>query len=264
MTNSEIRKAALAALKGKWWSFAGLTFVYMLVSSIIAGMVYMGRSILTIGIQQGNYSTGTIILYIVLLVASIAVYPMNYGFYVAHLASAREDELADPALLFVGYKRFWFFVGFQILMNIIIGFGFMILIVPGVIMALAYALWAFVAHDHPELSITELLERSRLLMQGHKGDLFLLWLNFIFWIILSLCTLGIALFFVIPYIYMATYFFYENIRYELDDEPLPDEVRTDNPFTLTPETMPAEAENEVSTEEIIAQGTGNDIPPEEI
>lgn len=222
MNNSEIKKAARASLKGKWWSFAGLTFVMLLVTSLMGMLAVSFRMILEGSFMPGGITLKTItivVLSILYTVASLSVLPIQYGFYYAHLASAREDDLADPAHLFAGYQRFWFILGLTILVQLIISFGFMILIVPGVIMALAYAMWPFIAHDHPELSIKEVLERSRVLMQGHKGELLLLILSFLGWILLCILTLGIALFFVTPYIYMSLYHFYENIRYELDDMP---------------------------------------------
>lgn len=224
MNNSEIKKAARASLKGKWWSFAGLTFVMLLVTSLVGMFGSSFKMILQSSLMPGGFTLKTItfvVLTILYTAISLSILPIQYGFYIAHLASAREDDLADPAYLFIGYRRFWFILGLTILVQIIVSFGFMMLIIPGVIMALAYAMWPFIAHDHPELSIKEVLERSRVLMQGHKGELMLLILSFLGWILLCIPTLGLGLFFVIPYIYMSLYHFYEDIRYELDEEPVP-------------------------------------------
>ena len=223
MKISEIKKAARASLKGKWWSFAGLTFVMLLVTSLIGMYASSFKMIMQGSLMPGGFTLKTItfvVLTILYTAASLAMLPIEYGFYSAHLASAREDDLADPALLFAGYRRFWFILGLTILVQIIVSFGFMMLIVPGIVMTLAYSMWPFIVHDHPELSIKEVLERSRVLMQGHKTDLFLLFLSFIGWLLLCIPTLGLGLFFVIPYMYMSLYHFYEDIRYELDEEPV--------------------------------------------
>ena len=46
MKISEIKKAARASLKDKWWSFAGLTFVMLLVTSLIGIFASSFRMIL--------------------------------------------------------------------------------------------------------------------------------------------------------------------------------------------------------------------------
>ncbi len=219
MNITDIKRAAKTSLKGKWWSFAGITLIYLLVSGLLTGGFYLVQSTLLQGVQKGHYSPGYAIVYIVFLCLSLCALPLGYGYYKAHIESAREDDVADPALLFAGYKRFWFLLGLVLLMNIIISFGTMLLIVPGIILSLAYAMWPFIVNDHPEFSIKEVLEYSRIMMMGYKADLFVMFLSFLGWILLSFLTFGIGLFFVIPYIYMSTYHFYEKIRYEVDERP---------------------------------------------
>ena len=251
MKISEIKKAARASLKGKWWSFAGLTFVMLLVTSLIGIFASSFRMILQGSLMPGGFTLKTItfvLLSILYTAASLAMLPMQYGFYYAHLASAREDDLADPAHLFAGYRRFWFILGLAILVQIIVSFGFMMLIIPGIVIALAYSMWPFIAHDHPELSIKEVLERSRVLMQGHKGELFTLYLSFIGWFLLCIPTLGLGLFFLIPYIYMSQYHFYESIRYELDEEPDIESVAIEKETILTDNDPYAGEEKEPNTQ----------------
>ncbi|MBO7445457.1 MAG: DUF975 family protein [Bacteroidales bacterium] len=251
MKISEIKKAARASLKDKWWSFAGLTFIMLLFSSIIGMIAYPSRMILQSSMMPGGLSLKTItlvVLAILYTVISFSIIPVQYGFYYAHLASAREDDLADPAHLFAGYRRFWFILGLAILVQIIVSFGFMMLIIPGIVMALAYSMWPFIAHDHPELTIKEVLERSRVLMQGHKGELFTLYLSFIGWFLLCIPTLGLGLFFLIPYIYMSQYHFYESIRYELDEEPEIEPVATEKETILTDNDPHAGEEKEPNTQ----------------
>ncbi|MCR4965666.1 MAG: DUF975 family protein [Bacteroidales bacterium] len=251
MTIFDLKKMARTSLSGKWWSFIGLTFLYFLFTGLISGLVSLIRLDFTSFISAGFIESGTIpqLIFIALIVPlSLITIPVEYGFYHAHITSARENEPAEPADLFAGFKRFWFVVALILIKNIIIYFGLMLFIIPGIIIALAYAMWPFILRDHPELSIKEVLERSRILMQGHKWELFQLLFSFIGWAILSILTLGIGFFLLIPYVCMSIYHFYETIRYELDPDPSEnmEETEETSPYLSNEDTdneNPAEEED---------------------
>jgi len=50
----------------------------------------------------------------------------------------------------------------------------------------------YIIKDNPELSATEVITKSRKMMDGNKWRAFLLDLSFIGWLLLSLITLGIV------------------------------------------------------------------------
>ena len=58
---------------------------------------------------------------------------------------------------------------------------------------------AFVLMDNPGMPAMEAIRRSKELMQGHKGEYFLLLLSFLGWDILCGFTAGILLIWVAPY-----------------------------------------------------------------
>ena len=59
----------------------------------------------------------------------------------------------------------------------------------------SYRMVPYIIKDNPELSATEVITRSREMMNGNKWRAFLLDLSFIGWILLCVITLGIAAFF---------------------------------------------------------------------
>ncbi|UQS87369.1 DUF975 family protein [Nicoliella spurrieriana] len=69
---------------------------------------------------------------------------------------------------------------------------------------LAYSQSQFIFRDAIDsdspISYNEAITQSRQLMDGHKGQFFLLWWSFFFWYVLSAVTLGLAgIFYVTPY-----------------------------------------------------------------
>ena len=208
---NDLKEQALATLKGKWGSFVGLTFIFMLLMGIATGAtqfgdIFTGSSFRTLAIIM----TGSGFLLTILAI------PLQVGYYIAHLNSSRQDLPAEIGDLFSGYRNFWHVLGTMLLGTLIIVAGCFLLIVPGIIMAFAYAMVPFILHDHPELSVTDTLQMSRVMMTGHKWELFLLYLSFIGWAILCIFTLFIGYLWLEPYMQMTTVKFYEQLRAEFE------------------------------------------------
>lgn len=67
------------------------------------------------------------------------------------------------------------------------------------ILNLLYGQAFYLLHDFPQYSARELLAKSRRMMKGHRGRLFYLYVSFLPLMLLSLCSFGLALLWVIPY-----------------------------------------------------------------
>jgi uncharacterized membrane protein len=52
------------------------------------------------------------------------------------------------------------------------------------------------------------------MMKGHKMDLFLLWLSFIGWMLLSLLSVGLGFLLLMPYMQTTFAHFYEDLKEE--------------------------------------------------
>ena len=84
--------------------------------------------------------------------------------------------------------------------------------IPGIVKSFSYAMTPYILADCPEVSPTEALKISQRMMNGHKGELFMLQLSFIGWHILSSLTFGIlTLFYVGPYLQSTSAEYYKNL-----------------------------------------------------
>lgn len=70
--------------------------------------------------------------------------------------------------------------------------------------------------EHPEMTVLEGFETSRKLMQGNKKRLFVLQLSFIGWQVLGLCSAGVGLLWIGPYIRQTAANFYLDLTGGLD------------------------------------------------
>ena len=100
----------------------------------------------------------------------------------------------------------------MLLMGVYVFLWTLLLIVPGVVKALSYAMTPFILNDKPELSANETIELSMEMMEGRKMDLFLLYLGFLGWALLCILTLCIGFLWLEPYVYAATAAFYEDVK----------------------------------------------------
>ncbi len=198
-TAKEYRAIACGKLKGNWTYAALFMFVYFVVVFMITAL-------------EGVIPAEKLVLNLaVTLIMSCLILPMGYGLYVAFLGLGRGKELQVGELFAHFNKRVWVTLILQVVYTCL---WTLLLIVPGIIKSLSYAMTPFILADNPELSGNGAIEKSMAMMQGNKMKLFLLLLSFIGWLLLSTLTLGIGLFWVGPYMYQSMAAFYEDLKAE--------------------------------------------------
>ena len=94
----------------------------------------------------------------------------------------------------------------------------LLFIIPGIIKSLAYSQMFYIIAEYKDVSVTKAMRISILITKGHKWDLFVMYLSFIGWAILSVFTLGILCFWLYPYMNMT----YINAYHALMKEALED------------------------------------------
>jgi uncharacterized membrane protein len=91
--------------------------------------------------------------------------------------------------------------------------GLFSLFIPTIVKALSYSMADYILACHPNVPATEALKLSMRMTKGHKGKLFVLYLSFIGWQILSGLTIGIlGIFYVNPYMQTTFAGFFVELR----------------------------------------------------
>ena len=89
----------------------------------------------------------------------------------------------------------------------------LLLIVPGIIKALSYAMAPYILMENEYyMSPMDAIKESQRIMEGHKMELFVLMLSFIGWYVLGVFTCGLVLFYAEPYFGMTMVNFYNKIK----------------------------------------------------
>jgi uncharacterized membrane protein len=186
--NRELMQQAREALKGKW----GL--------AIAGSLIYLGITVIAQFIP------------IIKFVANLIITgPLLLGMTAFYLTLSRRQE-ANLSQIFDGFQRFVDALVTYLLMALFIFLWSLLLIVPGIMAALSYALTFFLMVENPDLKGKEALQKSKDMMNGHRGKLFCLFLRFLGWIILGALTFGIAFLWIIPYMQTAMARFYDDVR----------------------------------------------------
>lgn len=95
----------------------------------------------------------------------------------------------------------------------VIGFiGILLFIIPGIIVLIMFSQSFFILVEDPSKSIKDCMIESQKMMYGHKAEYFVLQLSFIGWYLLAGITLGIAGFWVNPYVEITNANYYLQLK----------------------------------------------------
>lgn len=198
--NSELRRAAKATLSGRWTNPVLCTLVYAIIVGVCSAF-------------SGGGETLPLLSVVGLALSLLVVAPLAFGYSVAFLRHVRgeadDDLVTRPFQAFKEYSRY---LGTSVLTTVYILLWCLLLIIPGIIMGYAYSMTPYIMHDHPELSASECIARSKQMMNGYKWKLFLLDLSFIGWLLLCILTLGILTLWISPWMACSRVKFYEELK----------------------------------------------------
>ena len=181
--NVELMRMAKESLKGKW-GLAAVTFLVYILLSMASSIVPVVGPLLVGG-------------------------PLALGLALFILSISRGQE-ADIAQLFKGFERFVVAFVAMLLITLFVSLACLLLIVPGIILGIAYSMTFFILLDNPDLTAVEAMKKSRELMYGFKWKFFCLSLRFIGWFLLCVITFGIASLWITPYLYVSYAKFYDD------------------------------------------------------
>ena len=148
-------------------------------------------------------------------VGGIASFVMNSAFCLGGawvFLKITKGETVTVGNIFYGFEDLWTAIKANFFMGLFSCLWSLLLIVPGIIKAYSYSMTYFILAENKGMSVLEAITLSRKMMDGHKMDLFLLFLLFIGWFILVLITFGIAGIWVYPYFYATLTNFYLSVK----------------------------------------------------
>ena len=176
------------------WSRLRTTYWMVFVSTLVVALI-----------------TGTHFLLIGFLLSGPIYTGLSY--YLLNIIDQKNDTGDRLEDLIIGFKdQFVTSLVAHILKTVFVLLWSLLFIIPGIIKALAYSQTFYLLSENKKMTASEALKKSEELMRGHKTELFFLYLSFIGWLLLSVLTFGIGLFFLLPYIEMSLAYFYRDLK----------------------------------------------------
>ena len=204
-------------LEGTW----GISVGVALVAALLGGVIVGTGSNINFNLNEDTVRNLPPIFWTVLLpLASLAgllgivsfilggTVELGYAKFLLKQHDRKELQFSD---LFSQFARFGTGFAQKFLRTLFTVLWSFLLIIPGIVKGLSYAMTPFILEEHPEMTASEAIKASMRLMDGHKMDLFILGLTFIGWEILACLTMGIGFLFLNPYMNAAYAAFYRSI-----------------------------------------------------
>ena len=212
MNRVELKMDAKEKLKDKWAESIKIILLLFVISFGIGMVIGIPLGIIGIfnenneGIKNLTNLTSDVIAFVI---GGI----FTFGFTSFFLKISRNEEVTSNEL-FSKVNMFFKYITLVIFVGVIVAIGFIFLIIPGIILSLAFSQTMYIMLDNPEISTIDAMKESYNMMNGHKLDYFVLQLSFIGWAILMVFTLGIGYFWLMPYMSVTECNFYNKIKEE--------------------------------------------------
>lgn len=193
----------------KWLYMALACLPLTLITGAINGGVEIIQQFSSDGemmTESYNYSTSTSIVAWLLIPFTIGM----AGYFLNHLRGNNPDW---KSLYREGIDNFGTYFKVGVLTEIFIILWTLLFIVPGIIKTFEWFFVHQIIHDNPNLDGKQARDLSKRMTDGFKGELFVMGLSFLPWIILEIITFGIAGLYVTPYMSCTTAMYYENLKH---------------------------------------------------
>ena len=211
--NQEYKKSALTSLEGAWPE-AAIASIVLFVAVIIQQLPQM--------YVKNHPSSAVLMMLLGMGISLFLIAPLMVAYANTFRALYEKGERGFLQSIYNLFcSNYLHVVLTNFVMWLLVALGCVLLIIPGIILALAYAMVPFILVEHPEYSVQETLKASREMMAGHKFDYFYLMLSFIGWILLAILSLGIGFIWLWPYMMTTSAAFYNDLKEEKGIEQAP-------------------------------------------
>ena len=185
--NRVLMARAREALKGKWCLAVGSCLVFLLIVVLVQRVPHIGK-----------------------ILPFVVSGPMAVGWAALTLSLSRKED-ARFGQLFEGFGRFGTAIGAYFLIILFVLLWSLLLIIPGIVAALAYAQTYYIIAEDDRIGPLAAIRKSKEIMRGKKWKLVCLGFRFIGWWLLCLLTLGIGFLWLMPYMAVSCAAFYNDL-----------------------------------------------------
>lgn len=215
-TRQEIKAIGKSRFQANYWPCVLACLLVALAIGVVSGALSTPAVIQAA--NSGNYYDGSVSIransssILTLIIAG----PLEIGlayFFIMNVLGRTDITCTTPFT--AAFTNFGRKLGGYLWMCLFTFLWSLLFIIPGIIKSFSYAMTPYILADCPNVKATDALKLSMRIMSGHKWELFVFYLSYIGWGILSCLTLGLlALFYVAPYMNSSLAVYYLEVREE--------------------------------------------------
>lgn len=195
---AEFKIKAKEKLSGNWPTLIVVTLIFF----IVTGLGNENAKDLPSG-ASANYRANIGSLISLLLSGPITLGIANFYLRLVEKSEVRIERFFD------GFKNFLNAFILHVVTTLFIVLWTLLFIVPGIIAAIRYSMAYLIMSENPDMTPMEAINKSKILMAGHKMEYFSFVLSFIGWVLVGLLTLGLGFFYLYPYFNASKIYFYK-------------------------------------------------------
>lgn len=209
-TRQEIKAIGKARFKANYWPCVLAIVAVAAVLGVINGIGGIGSEVNS---RTGEMDPGPL-YFVMSVVAFIVTGPLMIGenlFFIKNIYGDPEISASTPIISCK--ENFGRKVGGYLWRGLFTALWSLLFFIPGIIKSFSYAMTLYILADCPNVKAKDALKLSMRMMAGHKGELFVFFLSYIGWAILSAFTFGILhVFYVAPYMNSSLACYYLEVR----------------------------------------------------
>lgn len=211
MNRKEIKELAKTKIKGNKWDIIWPALIISVISSILTRLLGGNVNINIIGSDTYNVIQSSPRVYFGSMVVSLVMGVITAGYIKYILEFVRTGKFDTDKIINTIKEKWVNILIANVLVTVIVFACSLLFVIPGIIMALAYAFVTYLVVD-TDIKGNDALKAGREMMHGYKWDYFVFELSFIGWILLVPLTLGIILIWLYPYMTVAQALYYEELK----------------------------------------------------
>jgi uncharacterized membrane protein len=203
----KIKESAKAKIKGNIWNILWPLIVIGVIQSALSNLFGATINIDLSNLDSVKVPTDAYMNFYGVSIIMAILYA-GYLKYILHFV--RTGKFNTNSILDTVKKKWLNILIASILSSFIISICFLLFVIPGIVMSLAFTLVIYLVVE-TDIAGNDSLKKSREIMNGYKWDYFVFVLSFIGWFLLIPFTLGIILIWLVPYFRVANAIYYDEL-----------------------------------------------------
>lgn len=216
MDRVTIKQTAKQQMRAQRPTAIKISVVIFIISALI-GIVSSSRTVANVSALMGIESASRTVArpMIASIISIFVLLNINLGAANAYLQIWRGEETEVGNMFSIGFERYGRYLGGMLLVGLYTFLWSLLFFFPGIVKSFSYALTPYILREMPDLSVNQAIKLSSRMMDGHKMELFVVYLSFIGWYLLGAMTFYIlTLGYVSPYMGITVAGFYDEVKKE--------------------------------------------------